>query len=101
MEKVVKLCPGTHCGECFYGGLESLSGAVDCEKQDEKKCKQGKTVYKEVPMTRADQIRNMNDEELAWYLLSVAEAGALRYNFSFVEQLDWLRKEVKDDCPED
>ena len=48
------------------------------------------------PMTNADRIRNMNDEELAEYLVEVVK-DAVFHSEEYQEWLEWLQAEVGDE----
>lgn len=98
----VELKSGKYCNECCFGDVEEeLGGTVQCLKQGKKKCKPGKTVYKEIhslpAMTNADKIRDMTDEELAWFLFKHANERALSFCSSPTIELERLRLEAKED----
>lgn len=95
----VELKPGKYCNECCFGDVEEgLGGTVQCLKQGKKKCKPGKTVYKEIynlpAMTNADKIRDMTDEELATFLVLNA---LQREHWDCAKELEWLRLEAKEE----
>lgn len=95
----VELKSGKYCNECCFGDVEEgLGGTVQCLKQDKKKCKPGKTVYKEIhnlsAVTNADKIRDMTDEELATFLVLNA---LQREHWDCDKELEWLRLEAKEE----
>ena len=47
------------------------------------------------PMTNADRIRNMTDEELAEYLVEIVK-DAVFHSEEYQEWLEWLQAEVKE-----
>lgn len=73
------------CGDCYYSKLEG-------EKEPCKSCKatdEGFTNWREVPLTNADCIHSMSDEELAEFLIELADDGNLRIR-------DWLQQPAED-----
>ncbi len=48
------------------------------------------------PTTNADRIRAMSDEELADFMIRVAQRGGKPTDSGLVRWLDWLKQEAKD-----
>ena len=74
-------------GDCFYDGIPPSSSPKTCEK-----C----MFFK--PITCADRIRAMTDEELAEYLDGLChDLWQMFVKDPQKMWLDWLKQEVKDD----
>lgn len=74
------------CDDCYYSKLEG-------EKEPCKSCKatdEGFTNWREVPPTNADRIRAMSDEELAEFLIDLADDGNLKIR-------EWLQQPAEKD----
>lgn len=65
--KTYKLVPGKSCSDCCFARKQYGVYLCDCYSI-KKECKYGETVYKEVPATNGDKIREMTNEELAEFL---------------------------------
>lgn len=48
----------------------------------------------EKPKTNADRIRSMTDEELADFLIGVAQRGGVPFGEKLLRWLDWLKQEA-------
>ncbi len=48
----------------------------------------------EKPQTNADRIRAMTDEELADFMIGVAQRGGKPTNSGLIRWLDWLKQEA-------
>jgi hypothetical protein len=76
-------CKFEHNGYCYNCGATQYIG----------KCK--KPCDTIIPVTNADRIRSMSDEELAAFLSEWAERSLAWYG-EYGETLDWLKQPVKD-----
>lgn len=48
------------------------------------------------PMTNADKLRRMTDEELADFMIGAAQRGGKPTNSGLVRWLDWMKQEVEE-----
>ena len=60
----------------------------ECNKKD--------CIFRTEPVTNAERIRAMSDEELAYFLAYSWATSARAWQKDYVETLSWLQKEEKD-----
>lgn len=96
-------CKCYHADKNFLGKIGVCWGTKECDAcscgGDESKCdfyedKRKKATPK---TTRADRIRAMSDEELAYYLNNVETDGRVYGPQGEAYWLEWLRQEVPDE----
>lgn len=85
----IGLCLGTQERDaCSCGGDKSNCDFYPSVREEEKK-----------PITRADRIRTMNDEELAEFIVQLAgrsDCYESEYDDYKKEWLDWLEEDIED-----
>lgn len=87
--------PEVKCKECKFKAAQ-LEGPTYCNKQKRIVYATGCNYGELKPITNADRIRAMTDEELAHTLWLTAKGGIIGQR-SEDAWLDWLKQEVSDD----
>lgn len=104
--KEIKLVPGS-CKECYFAEVKGCS--VQCNLPSHHSCCNGKTCYKEVPVTNGEMVRKMDNDKMAWMFVQSGACPVYRLLTScpHVEDegdtpevchkcwLDWLEQEAK------
>ena len=87
-ERAFAMCPYRH--ECGTIHEATFSDNSDCAEFNRK--------VENMPMTNADKIRAMMDEQLAaWICMITAPRGDGKKNTRLRTWLEWLKQEVSDD----